>query len=142
MRWRYAGDVRRSVIEALRDFQDGYVRRDVKALHAFMRRIIPAGKDCLVMGTEPGEWIGGYDRIERFIRNDWLNWGDVRLDVEAPEISGSGDVAWLATPGKVTFQESRHPFRFTATVVREKNGAGCSAKYSFNGTRNARRVVA
>ena len=84
-----------------------------------MRRIIPAGKDCLVMGTEPGEWIRGYDRIERFVRNDWLHWGDVRLDVDAPEISGSGDVAWLATPGTVTFQESRHPFRFTATVVRE-----------------------
>jgi hypothetical protein len=111
--------VRQSVIETLRDFQDGYVRRDVKTLHAFMRRIIPDGKDCLVMGTEPGEWIRGYDRIERFIRNDWLHWGDVRLDVDAPEISGSGDVAWLATPGTVTIHESRHPFRFTATVVRE-----------------------
>jgi hypothetical protein len=111
--------VRRPVIDALRDFQDGYTKRNVNTLHAFMRRIIPAGKDCLIMGTEPGEWIRGHERIEDFIRSDWQNWGDVRLDVDAPEISSAGDVAWLATSGTVTSHGSPRSLRFTATVVRE-----------------------
>ena len=91
----------------------------MNTLHAFMRRIIPAGKDCLVMGTEPGEWIRGRERIEDFIRSDWKNWGDVRLDVDASEISSAGDVAWLATSGTVTSHRSPRSLRFTATLVRE-----------------------
>jgi hypothetical protein len=111
--------VRRAVIEVLREFQDGYTRRDVNTLQAFMRRIIPASKHCLVMGTEPGEWVRSYEQIEKFIRNDWQNWGDVRLNVDAAEISCAGDVAWLATPGTVTRHGSPRTIRFTATVVRE-----------------------
>jgi hypothetical protein len=111
--------VRQDVLEAVRGFQDGYTRRDVKYLGTFMNQLFPATKECLVLGTEPGEYIRGFERIARFIRNDWQNWGDVRLDVDASVVSGAGDVAWLATPGSVSFQGSPHPIRFTATLVRD-----------------------
>ena len=114
------GTVHHEVRQALRGFQDGYTRRDLNQLGAFMRQHFPRINDCLVMGTEPGEWIRGHERIEKFIRNDWQNWGDVRLDVDAPLISTVGDVAWLATAGTVSFRGSAHPIRFTTTLVREE----------------------
>ncbi len=111
--------VRQGVLQALSGFQDGYTRRDPAYLCEFMCRFFPEADDCLILGTEPGEWFRG-NKIKNLIDNDWKNWGDVRLDVHAAEISGAGDVAWLATTGRVLFRDSPQPLRFTATLVRHE----------------------
>jgi hypothetical protein len=113
-------NVREGVLQALRDFQDGYARRDVRDLGKFANRFFPYGQASLVIGTEPGEWIRGAADIEKFIGNDWDHWGDVRLEVDAAEISGTGEVVWLATVGTVSFRGPPSPIRFTATLVRHE----------------------
>jgi hypothetical protein len=110
--------VRAEVLQALREFQDGYTRRDPNAIGPFMERLFLPGSDQIVLGTEGGEWNVGPKRIGDFIRDDWKNWGDVKLDLDAPMISSSGNVAWVVTPGDVTFGRVRRAFRFTATLVK------------------------
>jgi hypothetical protein len=109
--------VRAGVAQALRDFQEGYGKRDPSQLSAFMQRLFPDDEDILICGTDPGEWVQGRQSAEVFIGNDWKNWGDVRLAVDDAEISASGDVAWLATPGTV----SNRPIRFLAVLHRTNN---------------------
>jgi hypothetical protein len=110
--------MRAGVLRTLRAFQDGYTKRDVNDIGEFMQRHFRPGEHDMVLGTESGEWIRGYDQITKFIHNDWREWGDVQLEVDAAVISAAGDVAWLAAPGGVIFQGKRRPLRFTAALVR------------------------
>jgi hypothetical protein len=115
-------DVREQVLQAMHAFQDGYTKRDVNNLEAFMRRHFMPRDHNLVLGTDGGEWARGHQEIAAFIRGDWAGWGDVRLDVNASTISAAGDVAWLVTTGDVYFQGSIRPIRFSATLVRADHG--------------------
>jgi hypothetical protein len=101
----------------LREFQEGYTKRDPRQLDVFMRRLFPRDQDARVIGTGRNEWRSGYDGIAEIIRNDWLEWGDVRLAVDSAVVSGSGDVSWLATTGTVTIGSSTRPIRLTAVLI-------------------------
>jgi SnoaL-like domain len=113
--------VRAEVLTSLREFQDGYSKRDPKQLDVFMQRLFPSDQDTRVIGADANEWRTGYDSIARFIKDDWLEWGDVRLAVDNSVISSSDNVAWLATTGKVVWAHSSRPIRFTAVLTR-RNG--------------------
>jgi hypothetical protein len=110
--------VRTAVLVSLRAFQSGYVKRDPAVLPAFMEQLFPKDQDILVLGTDSGEWIEGYQRVGDFIANDWRYWGDVRLDVENAMISADNDVAWLTTLGTVSSGSSPpRVIRFTAVLT-------------------------
>jgi hypothetical protein len=109
--------VRSEVLKQLKAFQDGYTSRDPQQLPVFMDQLFPRDKNIVVLGTDPNEWIAGYDSISRFIYADWKNWGDVRLDTEHPVICTSGNVAWLATSGVLQSGRNSRPLRFTAILV-------------------------
>ena len=109
-----SGSVRTGVTLALRDFQQGYSKRDPAQLGEFMRRLFPNDEEILICGTDPGEWIQGRESAQRFIGGDWAGWGDLRLNVDDARISSSGDDAWLATTGTV----SARPIRFLAVLHR------------------------
>ena len=101
----YKGDaqeqVRTEVLVSLRAFQSGYTKRDPAIIAAFMDQLFPKESDILVLGTDSGEWVEGYQRVAEFIANDWRYFGDVRLDVDNAMISAENDVAWLTTIGSV-----------------------------------------
>jgi hypothetical protein len=84
-----------------------------------MEQLFPKDRDILVLGTDQGEWIEGYQRVAEFIGNDWRYWGDVRLDVEHAAISTASDVAWVSTLGTVgTGTSPGRAIRFTAVLTR------------------------
>lgn len=112
--------VRREVLKTLQAFQDGYVKRDVPSLDRFTSGLFFPGTTVVLLGTDPGEWINGYTAVKRFIRSDWLGWGDLRLLVDEAKVYSSGDVAWLATVGSVTSGRLRRPIRLTAVLTRTK----------------------
>ena len=114
--------VRAEVLQALRRFQDGYVRRDPVQLESFMRGLFPEGAPVVVLGTNSSEWVSGYRAVSRFIRTDWQDWGDVRLKVEDAIVSSQGDVAWVATVGQVGLGNLFLPIRFTAALTRYSRG--------------------
>ena len=109
--------VRAEVMKQLHSFQAGYTKRDPQELDQFMKDLFPRDKNVVVLGTEPNEWVTGYDSVSRFIYADWKNWGNVRLDTEHPVVCTSGNVAWLATPGVVELGRNSRPLRFTAVLV-------------------------
>ena len=117
-----AAQVRADVLQALRRFQDGYVRRDPAQLEVFMRGLFPGSDQVLLLGTYSSEWVEGYPSVSRLIRSDWLHWGDVRLRMEDAVVSSQGDVAWVATVGQVGLGKSLQPIRFTAVLTRHKQG--------------------
>lgn len=108
--------VRTGVLDTLRKFQGGYSRRDLRQVNAFMESLFSRNQDTRAIGTDFGEWVTGYDSVARFIRTDWRVWGNVQLAVDDSVVSSSGDVAWLATTGTVTFPTSSRPIRFTAVL--------------------------
>jgi len=91
-------------------FQDGYTKRDVTELDAFMALFV-AGDEIEVIGTNTvapgqGEWCRGQEATRKLIKDDWTGWGDVVFDVQGAHITVNGDVAWLATTAKVTMTMS------------------------------------
>lgn len=93
--------VRSAVLVSLRVFQSGYSKRDPTMVSAFMEQLFPKDRDILVLGTDSGEWIEGYQGARDFIANDWRYWGDVRLDIDDAMVSADNDVAWVTTIGTV-----------------------------------------
>ena len=114
-------EVRAAVLAALRDFQEGYIKRDPKELDSFMTRLFSKSDEVLLMGTDTGEWARGYPAVGEFIRADWLNWGDFRFAVDQSIIWSSGDVAWIASVGVVREQGLDRPLRFSAILARNGN---------------------
>lgn len=110
--------VREGVLAALRDFQEGYVKRDPKELNSFMNRLFPKSDDVLLLGTDADEWVRGYPAVGDFIRADWVNWGDFRFAVNDSIVWSSGDVAWIASVGAVRENGSDRPLRFSAILTR------------------------
>jgi hypothetical protein len=112
--------VRSDVLKQLKFFQAGYTKRDPEQVNQFMNELFPRDKNIVLLGTDPNEWITGYEPISQFIYADWKNWGDVRLDTEYPVICTSGNVAWLATSGVLESGRNSRPLRFTAILVLEQ----------------------
>jgi ketosteroid isomerase-like protein len=121
----YSGDapapVRLGVLASLRDFQKGYVRRDIRELDEFMNRLFPNSDDILLLGTNSGEWVQGRSAVSKFIGDDWQKWGDFRFSVENSVVSSAGDVAWVASTGVVHDQMADRPVRFSAMLTRNGN---------------------
>jgi hypothetical protein len=90
----------------LEKFQEGYTRRKVDELDAFMELFAPEA-DVELIGTgaiEPGEeeWCVNRTTIQQLIEDDWNYWGDVSLDIDRARIRVEGTTAWLSCPGTVT----------------------------------------
>ncbi|HLK05960.1 MAG TPA: nuclear transport factor 2 family protein [Candidatus Acidoferrum sp.] len=109
---------REEILVVLHAFQDGYTKRDVAKIDAFMDDLFVRSDEVQLLGTDSGEWNRGFTAIEKFIRNDWTYWGNVRIDVERATISAKEDVAWVALPGRVEFASGPRPIRLTGTLIR------------------------
>jgi hypothetical protein len=115
------GQVRAEVLASIRAFQSGYTKRDSEMLPAFMDQLFPKDRDILLLGTDSGEWVEGYQRVGDFIAGDWRGWGDLRLDVDNAMVSADDDVAWVTTIGTVG-SGSLPPrrIRFAAVLTQDK----------------------
>lgn len=110
---------RAAVLVSLRAFQSGYTNRDPATLPGFMEQLFPKDRAILVLGTDSGEWIEGYQEARDFIANDWRYWGDVKLDVDNAMITADHEVAWVTTIGTVgTGSSLTRAIRFAAVLTR------------------------
>lgn len=112
-------EVRAGALLALNKLQEGYARRDVNDLGAFMYSLFARDGDILILGADGGEWIHGYANAAEFIRGDWLKWGSLSLSVGDSIVCSSGDVAWTATIGEVRWKNAHRPLRLSAILVRK-----------------------
>src|SRR5580692_4727694 len=93
-------EVRAGVILALNELQDGYRKRDVNNLNAFMDQLFARDQDVLILGTGGGEWVRGYANATELIRADWTIWGNLRFVADNAIVWSTGDTAWIATVGE------------------------------------------
>jgi hypothetical protein len=112
---------RKEIIGQLKKFQDGYSKRDIKNIDAFMQSLF-CRENILILGTMPGEIYSGYERATRLVKTDWESWGDCKFIIDSANISSSGNTAWFSTRGYVKFDLSKLlviPLRLTGIMVKE-----------------------
>lgn len=88
----------------LQTFQDGYLRRDLSQVDAFMELFTPDAELIGTNGVRPGvdEWYTDRTSAREMIAGDWDGWGDLRLDMAAASIRVQGNVGWIAVPATVS----------------------------------------
>lgn len=93
-----------SIHDLLQSFQDGYIRRDLAQLDAFMELFTPDAEVIGTNGARPGEdeWYTERAAARELVEGDWEFWGDLRLDLDSASIHSHGDVGWVAIPATVT----------------------------------------
>jgi len=118
------GDERSEVLARLREFQEGYRRRDVSRLDDFLQRLF-SSDDLLILGTQPREVAVGPAEAAELVGGDWRSWGDCTFDIEQAHVSVHEDAAWFASTGRVRFDLSRFlvlPLRLSGVMVRDAEG--------------------
>lgn len=111
--------VRAGVLRALQSFQAGYTEHNPARLDVFAQSLLDRDGEILVRGTDESNLVRGYAAVVEFVRNDWLAWGDLRLNLDGPVIDSFQDVAWVHTEGSVRFNQTERPLHFSAVLVRK-----------------------
>jgi hypothetical protein len=90
--------------ELLQTFQEGYTRRDISQVDAFLKLFTLNAEVIGTNGVKPGEgeWYSSRDAARELVEGDWKEWGDVRLDVDGASIRAQGEVGWIAASATVT----------------------------------------
>ena len=116
--------VRIEIIEQLGKFQDGYSRRDLQNIDAFMKSLY-SEDNILILGTMPNEVYAGYEKASQLVKTDWESWGNCKFGIDSANISSFGNTAWFSAKGYVEFDMSRLlvlPLRLTGIMVKEDQG--------------------
>ncbi len=90
--------------QLLQIFQDGYTRRDLGQMDAFMELFSPQVEVIGTNGQKPGvdEWYLSRETARELVHGDWEGWGDFHIDLESASIHVLGDVGWIAATATVT----------------------------------------
>jgi len=88
----------------LQAFQDGYTRRDVTQVDAFMTLFTDDAEVIGTNGVAPGvdEWYRDRLSARELVTGDWEGWGDLRLDLDSMSVHSRGEVGWVAARATVT----------------------------------------
>jgi hypothetical protein len=91
----------RSLLQA---FQDGYTRRDLTRVDAFMQLFTTDVAMIGTNGVKPGldEWYTDRASARELVEGDWQGWGDLRLDLDSMSVHSRGEVGWVAATATVT----------------------------------------
>lgn len=108
--------------KVLRQFQDGYTKRDLNNVEAFVDELFITRDDTCVLGTGTGELFLGIGQVKELIKNDWEFWGDVNIDLENVHIDYENEVAWFAAAGtvKYTFQDTQERYDNYVNFIKDK----------------------
>jgi len=92
--------------EVFRQFQQGYLDRDLNAVDKFMDLFCAEGT-LEVIGTDAyikgqGEWCLDKHALHKLVYGDWKDWGDLRIDTEDLKIHVNGQTAWFAATGTLS----------------------------------------
>jgi ketosteroid isomerase-like protein len=88
----------------MQTFQDGYTRRDISQVDAFMDLFTPDVEIIGTNGVKPGvdEWYTSRDLARELVEGDWKGWGDLGLNLAEASVKVRGDVGWVALSATVS----------------------------------------
>jgi ketosteroid isomerase-like protein len=92
--------------EVIRQFQQGYLNRDLNAVEKFMDLFCDEGT-LEVIGTNAhikgqGEWCLDKHALHKLVYGDWKSWGDLRINTDDLNIHVNGQTAWFAATATVS----------------------------------------
>lgn len=95
---------RQAILDLLHAFQEGYTRRDLAHVDAFMELFLPDAEVIGTNGVKPGcnEWYTTRTAARDLVIGDWEGWGDLRLDLESASIHAHDAVGWIAATATVS----------------------------------------
>lgn len=113
-------EVRAGVLSTLHNLQQAYTQRNPAEAHNFVQANFAPQGDLLLWGIAgtSDDWARGPQAVERFIYFDWLNWGDLRLNIPTAIVNSKDSVAWLTVFGSVSFHGHSRPLLLTAVLER------------------------
>lgn len=108
--------------ETLTKFKNGYLNRDIKKIDGFMEEIFANSSNLSVLGTGNEELVYGYKEIRELIKFDWLDWGDVKIDLEHLKINSADNIAWFYASGDVkqSFKDSKERNESYIDLIKDK----------------------
>lgn len=106
----------KEIIENLRFFQEGYIKRDLDSIDNFMDTLFDKNDNILIVGTSDGEWCIGYEEAKNLFLSDWEYWGDLRIDIEEAVISLTDNAALVFVPGTVKYSFSDSDERYSRYI--------------------------
>ena len=80
--------------ELLGILQEGYSKRDAEYIDTFMK-IYSKEEFSLIIGTNQKEVFRGFEEAKELFLNDWREWGDVKFDLDTPDIHIKKEMAWV-----------------------------------------------
>jgi hypothetical protein len=108
--------------ETLTKFKNGYLNRDIEKIDGFMEEIFANSSNLSVLGTGNEELVYGYKEIRELIKFDWLDWGDVKIDLEHLKINSADNIAWFYASGDVkqSFKDSKERNESYIDLIKDK----------------------
>lgn len=86
----------------LERFREGYIKRDLSSIDAFMDALFEKNDDIVIIGTGNGEWCLGYEEAKEIFLSDWEYWGDLRIVIDNALMDSDGDTAWILTEASLS----------------------------------------
>lgn len=80
-------------------YQEGYTKRDLSKIDAFIDELFVDSPETLIIGTGHGEWCKGMSGVKELLEIDWEYWGNFTLDIENAHVQIMGDHAIVSTLG-------------------------------------------
>lgn len=105
-----------TILEILRDFQEGYIKRDLTLVTKWVKNLLDASVQIIgTNSTYPGdfEWRSGHKAAIEMFENDWKHWGNFKMYLDHAEIVVDNNNSWtviFATVTRYTPEEENRTF--------------------------------
>ncbi|SCY10560.1 hypothetical protein [Alkaliphilus peptidifermentans] len=92
------------LIALLKKFQKGYQDRNPDVVEGFVKELFTENEDVLIIGTSAicfndEEWCTSFEKATRIIKNHWIYWGDLRINIDEAQFLIEGKIAYVSTTG-------------------------------------------
>lgn len=110
-----------NITKVLEIFEQGYLERDTAKLNEWCSAILFDNIEIIgtySMHIDTREWCTGMEKATELFRNDWLNWGDLSINLNNAHINYDNDLAWVSFEGTLT----KSPENSNGRTVEESAG--------------------
>lgn len=94
------------ILKLVQSFEEGYKMRNQEKLSDFMNTIFATNVEITAIGTSAvstasEEWCIGYKAVSKLVSDDWIYWGDLKLDYTQIYSDLMNDNAYVSICGTV-----------------------------------------
>jgi len=110
-----------NITKVIEIFEQGYLERDTAKLNEWCSAILFDNDEIIgtySMHIDTREWCTGMEKAIELFRNDWLNWGDLTINLDNAHINYDDKLAWVSFEATLT----KSPENSNGRTVEESAG--------------------